>query len=140
MELNDSIYSFLSSVSALTTLTSTRIYPDQQTQKNGYTYPYVTYSMVSEIEVDTIKEQTNMLISSAYQFDVWAATRTSAKAVAKQIRKAFKDKKGVLGTNGVTVSAIEKINATSDLETNTEGKVIAYREMLEFQIWHYETN
>ena len=140
MELNDSIYSYLSSISAITNLTSTRIYPDQQVQKNGYTYPYVTYSMVSEIEVDTIKEQDNMLISSAYQFDVWANTRTSAKAVAKQIRKAFKGFKGVLGTNGVTVSAIEKINAMSDIETNTEGKVIAYREMLEFQIWHYETD
>ena len=140
MELNDSIYSYLSSITDITDLTSTRIYPDQQVQKNGYTYPYITYDMVSEIEVDTIKEQDNMLISSAYQFDVWASTRTSAKAVAKQIRKAFKGFKDVMGTNGVTISAIEKINASSGLETNAEGRVIAFREMLEFQIWHYETD
>jgi hypothetical protein len=96
--------------------------------------------MISENEVDTFTEQTNMLISSIYQFDVWSNTRTNAKAVAKQIRKAFKGKKGTLGTNGVTLSAVRKINAFSDVDVDGDGRVLGYRETLEFEFWHYETN
>ena len=140
MELNDSIYTYLASVAALTSLTSTRIYPDRQKQKTSYTFPYITYQMLSEYEVDTIKEQTNMLIASTYEFTVWASTRTSAKAVAKQLRKAFKGFKGVMGgAGGVTISAIEKINAYGDTTEEGDGGTLTFREAQEFEIWHYET-
>jgi len=141
MELNESIYAYLTSVTAVKNLINLRLYPDKQKQKSSYTFPYVTYRMIYESEVDTIKEQTNMLIASTYEFETWSNTRAGAKAVAKQIRKAFKGFKGIMGgTGGVTVSAIEKVNAFSDTEEQADGTPVAYRESVEFTIWHYETN
>src|SRR5574344_1243907 len=139
MELNESLYSYLTSASALTALVSTRIYPDKVSEKSTYTYPYITYELVSEDEVETFTQQDTGLINSTYQFDVWAKSRASAKDVAKQLRKAFKNLKGqVGGTGGVTLSAVNKISHTTDVEEK-DGIVIAYRDMQEFEIWHYET-
>jgi len=141
VELNESIYAYLTSITDITNLISTRLYPDKIKQKSSYTLPYTTYRMISEFEVDTIIEQTNMLIASTYEFETWASTRASAKAVVKQIRKAFKGFSGVMGgVGGVNISAIEKINAFSDTEEQTDGTHVAYRESVEFQIWHYETD
>ena len=140
MELNESIFSYLASYTAVSNIVSKRIYTDESHQNTPHTMPYITYSRVSEYEVDTLTEQTSMLIASAYQFDCYAKTRHGARDLAKQVRKAFKGKKGVLGTSGVTVSAIEKLNAMSDIDRDIKTGEIAYREMLEFRIWHYETN
>ena len=140
MELNESIYVYLSSYTALTNLISTRIYTDESRQANPHTMPYLTYGKVSEIEVDTLTEQSTMLISSAYQFDVYARDRHTARNVAKQVRKAFKGLKGQIGgETGVTLSAVQKINALSDTDRDNTTGEIAFREMLEFQLWHYET-
>jgi len=140
MELNESIFSYLASYTAVSNIVSKRIYTDESHQNTPHTMPYIVYSRVSEYEVDTLTEQTNMLIASAYQFDCYAKTRHGARDLAKQVRKAFKGKKGVLGTSGVTVSAIEKLNTMSDIDRDTKSGEVAYREMLEFRIWHYETN
>lgn len=141
MELNESLYVYLTSVSPLTNLISTRVYTDESRQTNPHIMPYVVYSKISEFEVDTIEEQANMLISSSYQFDVWARDRHTARDVAKQVRKAFKGLKGQIGgVTGVTISAVEKINSSADIERDNKTGEIAFREMLEFEIWHYETN
>lgn len=139
MELNESLYSYLTSVSALAALVGTRIYPDKAIEKVSYIYPYITYEFVSENEVDTFTQQNTGLINSTYQFDVWAKSRASARDVAKQLRKAFKNLKGQIGgTGGVTLSAVNKVSHTTDVEEK-DGIVIAYRDMQEFEIWHYET-
>lgn len=141
MELNESLYVYLTSVAPLTALTSTRIYTDESRQTNPHTMPYIVYSKTSEFEVDTITEQANMLIASSYQFDIWARDRHTARDVAKQVRKAFKGLKGQIGgATGVTISAVEKVNAMSDIDRDNKTGEIAFREMLEFQIWHYETD
>lgn len=133
-EINESIYLYLSTYAALTSLVGTRIYQDGQKQKTSYTYPYITYSLVSEEEVETLQTPSNNLMGPIYEFNIFATTRPSAAAVAKQIRKAFKNFNGVMGTGGVTVSAVEKISHSTD---DLEGAI--FSDSQEFQIWHYET-
>ena len=139
MELNESIYKYLTSYAGLIALISTRVYTDQSRQDNPHVMPYLTYSRVSESEVDTLTEQATMLIASTYQFDAWARSRHEVRDVAKQLRKAFKGFKGVLTSGGVEVSGINKINAFSDVDRDTKTGELAFRESIEFQIWHYET-
>jgi hypothetical protein len=140
LELNESIYSYLTSLTAITNLVSTRIYPDRVSQKSSYTYPYITYELVSEEPVDTFIMQNNVLFGATYQFNVWGESRSSVRNVSKQIFKAFKNLKGKIGgINGVTLSAVEPVMHMTDLETDNNGNTIAYGDIQEFQIWHYET-
>lgn len=136
-EINESIYNYLAGYAALSALVGTRIYQDGQKQKTSYTYPYITYGLVSEEEVDTLTLPTTVLLGPTYEFNVWAKSRPSAAEVAKQIRKAFKNFNGVMGTNGVNVSAIEKISHFTDTENEVEGLI--FRDLQEFQIWYNET-
>jgi hypothetical protein len=139
MELNESLYSYLTSVAALTALVSTRIYPDRKSESTTTTYPYVTYELVSETEVETLELPTTVMLSPVYQFDVWASSRSSARNVAKQLRKALKNLSGQIGgATGVTVSAVRKISHTTDLEER-DGVVVAYRDIQEFEISYNET-
>jgi hypothetical protein len=139
VELNESIFNYLKGVAVIAAIVQLRIYTDESRQSNPHTMPYIVYSKVSETEVDTMLEQSQMLIASTYQFDVWAKSRHAARDLAKQVRKAFKGFRGVMGTGGVTISAIEKINAMSDIDRDASTGEVAFREMLEFKIWHYET-
>ena len=140
MELNESIFNYLSNKIEIFNIVARRIYTDESQQTVPHTMPYIVYQRISEEEVDTLTEQDNMLIGSYYQFDCYAKTRHDARDLAKQVRKAFKGFSGVMGTGGVTVSAVNKINAFSDLERDSKTGELAFREMLEFQIWHYETD
>ena len=84
--------------------------------------------------------QDNVLLSPIYQFDIWASSRSSARNVAKQLRKAFKNLTGQIGgVTGVTLSGVRKVAHTSDIDER-DGVLIAFREMLEFQIWYLETD
>ena len=141
MELNESIYKYLTSYAGLIALISTRVYTDQSRQDNPHVMPYLTYWKVSGTRVDTISEQSTMLFGATYQFDVFARTRHEARDVAKQLFKAFKGFKGVMGgTGGVTISAIELDgNEFSDTDRDAKTGELAFRESQEFQIWYYET-
>lgn len=135
MEINEALYSYLSTYAGLSALISTRIYPDILPQDP--TYPAITYSDVSEDEVETFNTP-NTLIGPTIQFTCWGETRASTKAVAKQLRLAFKNYSGVMaGESGLTVSAIKKINSISDIETEN-NRIIAYKVMMDFEIWYQE--
>lgn len=138
MELNESLYSYLTSVTALTALVGDRIYPDRAGEKTQK--PYLTYELVSEGEVDTLTQPDTVLIGpTILQFDVWANSRSSARDVAKQLRKAFKNLKGQIGgPEGITLSSTSRVSHTTDFEEK-DGIVVAYRDMQEFEFWYYET-
>lgn len=139
MELDESLVAYLKSVTALTALIGTRIYADRKSESTSTTNAYITYELVSENEVETLTQPDTVLLGTVYQFDVWAASRSSARNVSKQLRKAFKNLKGQIGgVTGVTISAVRKITHTTDLEEQN-GVVVAYRDMQEFEIWYYET-
>lgn len=136
MELNEALYAYLKSYAGLLALVGDCIYPDVLPQNP--TYPAITYQLISEEEIDTF-QQPNTLIGPTYQFSCWGSTRASCQAVAKQLRLAFKNYSGVMGgAGGVTVSGIEKINKSEDIFNDSDGRIIAYRTSIDFQIWYQE--
>lgn len=136
MTISEAIYSYLSSYTALTTYCSNRIYPDFLPQSPKY--PCVSYSQISEEEVDTI-EQPNTLIAPTMQFDCFATAASTAEAMSKQIRAAFKSYSGQMGgTAGVTVSGIEKISSLNNTYTDSDGRIIAITVSSDYQIWYQE--
>ena len=137
MELNDALYSYLSSCSGLTALVSNRIYPDKLPDKCPL--PAVTYQLISEEETETFHQPTVDLLAAVYSITVWASTRAAANMVSKQLRKAFKNYSGTMGgTGGVSVSAIRKVSRITDIDLTREGAVIAYKDVQDFEIWYSE--
>jgi hypothetical protein len=124
----------------LTALVSKRVYPDKLPKVP--VYPAITYHEISETEIDTFNQPTNTLMMPVYQFNCWGETRASAKAVAKQLRLAFKNYKRTTmgGAGGVTVSAVRIINRISDFDTDADGRVIAYRRICDFEISYQEVS
>jgi hypothetical protein len=136
MELNDALFSYLSTYSGLSALVGTRIYPDKLPDK--VTYPAVVFQLVSENELETFTQPTTDLIAATYSFTAWAATRSSAHDVGKQIRAAFKNYSGTMGgESGVEISAIRKVGRFTDVDLTQEGAVIAYKNILDFEISYY---
>jgi len=132
MEIGEALYSYLSSYTDLTSLVGTRIYPDILPQKCSN--PSIAYQQIDEGELDTFS-QPNTLIYPVYQFTIYADTRSSANAVAKQLRLAFKNYSGAMGGDGgVTVSAVKKISRISDYSDDTKE----YKVIMDFEIWYQE--
>jgi hypothetical protein len=137
MELNEALYTYLSSYSGLTSFISKRIYPDKLPDK--CTLPAVTYQLVSEEETETFRQPTVDLLAAVYSITVWASTRATANAAGKQLRQAFKNYSGTMGgIGGVSVSAIRKVSRITDIDLTREGAVIAYKDVQDFEIWYSE--
>jgi len=107
--LDESIYSYLANYSGLTALVSTRIYAFQIPQ--GATLPCVTFQ-----RIDTPRTLThdssgigNELANPRFQFDVWATTYASAKAINEQIRAALNGKTGLIGSQVETATVVGTI-------------------------------
>lgn len=138
MTIDEAVFAYLSTYSGLTALVGKRIYPDDLPQNP--TYPAVTFIQVSEDEIDTLHQPASTMIGATYQFDCWATTRVGAKAVARQIRAAWKNYSGITGgVGGVTVSAVEIVNGDMDNSyRDSDGKLIAYVTTREHKIWYQE--
>jgi len=137
LELGEAIARYLMGYAGLIALVGDRIYPDELPQNPEY--PAVTFTQSGEDEVETFTTPTTTMIGATYQFDCWASSRAGAVAVAKQLRKAWKNYSGVTGgTGGVTVNAVRKINRITNHYTDGDGRTIAYVETIEFEIWHQE--
>ncbi len=136
MEINTALFTYLSGYAGLTALVGKRIYPDSLPQSSKY--PAISYQQVSETEVDTFNQPAT-IIGPIYQFNCWADTRAEAKAVAKQLRLAFKNLVGVIGGGGgVTIAGVEKINQLDNIEKDADGQVITYNTIADYQIWYQE--
>lgn len=137
MELNDALYSYLCSYSGLTALASTRIYPDKLPDKCPL--PAVTYQLISEEETEAFRQPETDLLAAVYSLTVWASTRATANSTGKQIRKAFKNYSGTMGgAGGVPVNAVRKVSRYTDVDLTSEGAVIAYKDVQDFEIWYAE--
>jgi len=132
MEINDALYSYLSTYAGLSALISTRIYPDILPQSP--TVPAITYQSISKVREHLFRADST-LVKSRYQFSCFGNTRSSSKAVAKQIRFALQNYSGTMGgTGGVIVNAVEIDGEDDNYESDTK----LYSTMLDFLIWHEE--
>ena len=96
----------LTTTAGLTTLISTRTYLERIPQ--GATLPCLTYQRISTPRVLT--HDTSGSAGTAYprfQFDAWATTYTSAKAISDALRTALNGYRGTItsGADSVVVQA-----------------------------------
>jgi hypothetical protein len=119
----------------LTALIGTRVFEGGIPQ--GETLPCVTYNRISTPRYNTHDTSgATGLASPRFQFDAWAATYTSARAISDQIRSALNGYKGAVtvGTGSITIQAAlvedERVNHSPD----TGLKCLSS----DYFVWHEE--
>jgi hypothetical protein len=134
--VQESLYSYLTGRTAITTHTSNRIYPSHLPQSP--TYPCMTYLIVSEEEIETLYQPSTM-IGPTFQFDCWATAASTARAIASALRLSMKNLSGGIGgTAGITVAGVEKISSVDSEQVDADGRIIAYVVSADYQIWYQE--
>lgn len=130
------LVSYLTGYAGLTALISTRVYPFMIPQ--GATMPCVTYQRIDTPRTLSHGDSgaTGTLARARIQFSSWAATLSSAMAIAEQLRAALNGKTGSIGTapNAVTVRAILVDNEMQDFEPDIE----MFRVISDYLIWQEE--
>ena len=102
--LEESLYSYLSTYAGLVSLISTRVYAFRIPQEA--TLPCMTYQRIStprDLTHDTAGAGSD-LAHPRFQFDAWATTYASAKAIADQLRAALNGRRGLTGTQVETAT------------------------------------
>ncbi len=134
MDINEALVAYLKAQVGLTALIATRIYPNVGPQ--GCAMPYLTYLDISDIKDHALSGQVT-LERPMKQFTVYAATKASASAVAKQVRLALVDYQGTM--SGIEIQKIQLENELSGLEMLGDGTLKIYTHDLEFQVNYIHT-
>lgn len=125
------LYSRLSSFSGLSTLVSTRIYPDVLPENP--VLPAVVYRRISAAEVAQTHEATPAgLARPRFQIDCWATTSTGAEAVGEQVRLALEGYQNKSADPRIDGVLLADRRGLRDPNNNL------YRDSLDFFIWHSE--
>lgn len=98
---SDGVYAYLQTLPGFTALAGDRVYPVVAPQEP--VKPFVVYeeiSLLPDRTVDGMLDRTRARI----RFSCYSGSYTEAKAIARQIRLAFKDYKGAMGGTNVTDS------------------------------------
>lgn len=139
MEIEEALYAHLAATTAITGLTSARIYPMIAPQ--GARLPYVTYQMISSPKERAMKVDPSIW-HPRFQLNSFATSYSQAKSVSKQVSVALRDYKSSIsglfgdGTSGVDV---QRIFADDEMDlTDIDPDTIAatYHIAQDFIIWH----
>lgn len=134
--LEEGIASYLEGYAGLVALIGDRVYPMRIPQKA--TLPCLTYQRISTPRILThdTSGATGDLISPRFQFDAWAETAKSAKAITDQVRAALNGKTGAIGTAPRQVTIRAALAESEVPEHVPEAKL--YRGRSDYMIWHEE--
>ena len=129
--LDEGLVEYLKAYAGLASLISARVYLRKIPQ--GATLPCLTIQRIStprELTHDS-SGSTGDLAHPRFQFDAWATTYGSAKAITDQLRAALNGHRGATGT-GVTINAalVQDEAPNSDPETGLESI------RSDYIIWH----
>ena len=122
--IDANLYTYLAAQAGISSIVSTRIYPEQL--KQDPTYPAVTFRIESH-DFDNTFEGNGGFVRSDYMVDAWATTHASAITLSNAIRAALKNHTGAFG--GIDVMQVF---------ISFEESVSAYRITQIFSIWHRE--
>jgi len=129
MSIYEALVAYLGTVSGLSALIGTRLYPDEIPQRD--TLPAVFYMTVSDIK-DHVYGAVQAVESPNIQFTVYADTKAEAEAVAEVIKTALTDFSGSM--SGVTVQYIDLINELPSMYTSQDGTTKYHTHDLEFEV------
>lgn len=130
-EIEEALVARLLSDAPLAALIGTRIYPDEMPQ--GSVLPTVCYLDVSDVKMHTLLGQA-VVERPVRQFTVYAATKASAKAVAKAIKASLSDYQGTL--SGLEIQKIEQLNEMAGRYSKPDGSLWFHTHDLEYQIYY----
>jgi len=135
-EFEESILAHLKAQSGITALVSTRVYGMLIPQ--NATLPCIVVTKISTPRIVTHQTSgaTGDLISPRYQFDAWAETHSSAKAITEALRGVMNGKTGTVGSGGTTTT-IRAAIANEEAPT-WEAEAELYRSRSEYIIWMEE--
>lgn len=131
MDIEEAFTAYLLARAPLTALIGINLYPTERPQDS--TLPAVTYITVSDVPNRTLTGQ-DALAEPYIQFTVYASTKASAKAVAKELKTALNDYHGTM--SGVEVQLIELANEISSMYRESDGSAPEHIIDLEYQ-FHY---
>lgn len=134
--LEEGIASYLELHADLVALIDGRVYALRIPQ--GATIPCMTYQRISTPRTLThdTSGATGDLISPRFQFDAWAETLSSAKAITDALRGILNGKTGAIGTapRQITIRAALAENEQPEYDTELE----LYRGRSDYIIWYEE--
>lgn len=134
--LEEGLIAYLASYAGLTALISTRVYGTRKPQT--VELPCLVIQRIStprELTHDT-SGASGDLAHPRFQFDAWATTEASAKAITEQVRAALNGKTGSIGSGGVTYTIQAAL--VEDEAPDYVPEVDLYRSRSDFIIWHVE--
>ena len=131
--LEEGLIAYLRAYGALTTLISTRTYGMMIPQ--GATLPCLVVQRISTARTLTHQTSgaTGDLTNPRFQFDAWAETHASTKAINDAVRAALNGKTGSVGAGATTVT-IRAALANEEAPTY-EPEAELYRCRSEYIIW-----
>ena len=128
-EIAQALYTRLSGYSGLTSLVSTRIYPNVLPQ--GVTYPAVSYHRVSTVRNSAMGSDIGVA-SPRFQLDAWGATYSDALSVKAQLKSAMERWTG-------TVDSVEVLDTYIMNEYDLyDSTVPIHRILIDVEINHRE--
>ena len=134
--LEEGLIAYLRTYSGLAALISTRVYGMMIPQ--AATLPCLVVQRISTARTLTHQTDgtTGDLTSPRFQFDAWAETQASTKAISDQVRAALNGKTGAIST-GATAVTIRAALANEEAPTY-EPEAELYRCRSEYIIWYQE--
>lgn len=125
----EALYARLTSFGGLSALVGSRIYPNIIPQNS--TYPCIIYGRVAAEHFHCM-EGSSGLVAETYQIDIFATSKSSAEAIAEQVRLALQ---GYRGTSaGVAVNGVLLTDTRDDYSDVARLFNVSH----DFKIWANE--
>lgn len=131
--LEEGLIAYLQNLAGITSLVSTRTYGMVIPQ--GATLPCIVVTRISTPRTLTMDTSgaTGDLTSPRFQFDAWATTQKSSKAINDALRAGLNGKTGSVGS-GATTTTVRASLANEEAPT-WEPEAELYRNRSEYIIW-----
>lgn len=136
MSLKDDLWAHLNGTPGVTTVFSSsspdqvRIYP--QVLPQSPSFPAATYQQVGRQRQPMMGNQTNDLVRSSVNFDVYAKTSEEVETGSAALRAALQDFRGLMGATQVERLLLDNEIDLTDVEPGL------FRNSMSFSIWHEE--
>jgi len=130
--IDDAVFQRLAGFAGLSALVGSRIYPD--VAPDNATAPYVVYQTQAPIDLGGDMDESGDLVTTRAQVDAWAAKRSQADKVAKQVRRALRDFSGTVA--GVRIADIRADSGFKDFDDDPPPRL--FRSSQDYLIQHYE--
>lgn len=132
MNILEAIYSEIITTTAITSLSSNRVYP--LIAPSSIKTPYITYNQISDIPVHAMGQDAP-LEYYRIQISTWTTSFSQLVSISTQIKNVFRDLTGTMGSSNFNVQR-SFFDASYDFpQYDNNKKAIVYHRAQDFIIW-----